>query len=251
MNAGAVRIEASLREAGGRPALAAFLTAGYPEWGTFHRHLAAVARVADLVEVGVPFSDPIADGITIQRASRAALEAGVTLASILEAVRGAASPIVLMTYLNPVLAYGVERLAADAAAAGIAGLIVPDLPREERDILLGPLESSGVALIPLVAPATEPARAAAIAAEAEGFVYAVSINGTTGGASAGFAAARPYLARVREAARCPVLAGFGVRTKDDVRALAPPADGVIVGSALIDAIERGDDPAAFLEGVLS
>ena len=253
MNAGAARIEASLRRAGSRPALAAFLTAGYPSWLAFHRHLDAVAAVADLVEIGVPFSDPMADGVTIQRASRAALEAGVTLDSILDAVpdAGAVPPIVLMSYLNPLLAYGVERLAADAAEAGVAGFIVPDLPREEREILAGPLGRSGVALIPLVAPATEPARASAIAAEAEGFVYAVAINGTTGSGGADLARARSYLARLREAARCPVLAGFGVRRREDVLAVAPPADGVVVGSALIEAIERGDEPAAFLEGVLA
>jgi len=245
MNAGAARIEASLREADGRPALAAFLTAGYPDWGTFHRHLAAVSRVADVVEIGVPFSDPIADGVTIQRASRAALASGVTVAAILEAVRGASRPIVLMSYLNPLLAYGIDRLAS------IDGLIVPDLPREEREIVSGPLEENGVALIPLVAPATDPARASAIAAEAEGFVYAVAINGTTGREDAGLSASRDYLARVRDAARCPVLAGFGVRTRADVHALAPPADGVVIGSALIEAIERGEDPAAFLEGVLA
>ncbi|HEX4826104.1 MAG TPA: tryptophan synthase subunit alpha [Candidatus Polarisedimenticolaceae bacterium] len=245
MTAGALRIEAALREVSGRPALAAFLTAGYPGRESFRRHLDEVAGVADVVEIGVPFTDPMADGVTIQRASRAALEAGVTIASILEAVRGATVPILLMSYLNPLLAHGVDRL------DGIDGVIVPDLPREERDLLAGPLAERGIALISFVSPATDPERAAAIAAEAEGFVYAVAINGTTGRGDADLSGARGYLARVRAAARCPVLAGFGVRTREDVHAVAPPADGVVVGSALIEAIERGDEPAAFLRGVLA
>jgi tryptophan synthase alpha chain len=255
MTAGGSRIESSLRRAtaAGRPSLAAFLTAGFPSADAFASHVRRVAQVADVIEIGVPFSDPMADGVTIQRASRVALEGGVTLASILEEVaagRGTIdAPIVLMSYLNPLLAYGVARLAADAAAAGVSGFIVPDLPLEEQEVLAEPLRSAGIALIQLVTPATTPQRAARIAGAAEGFLYAVAINGTTGSSGAGLDGARSYLQRVLGAARCPVLAGFGVRTRNDIARLVPPAHGVIVGSALIEAIERGQDPAAFLEEI--
>jgi tryptophan synthase alpha chain len=221
---------------------APFLTAGFPSRASFVRDLHAVARVADLVEIGVPFSDPMADGVTIQRASAKALENGATLTWILDTLRAEPPdvPIVLMSYLNPLLAYGVERL---AEAEGITGFIVPDLPLEEQGIL------PGLPLIQLVSPATPRRRAERIAEEARGFLYAIAVKGTTGGSVADRALTAGYLARVKAAARCPVLAGFGVRSREDVAALVPPADGVIVGSALIEAIERGEDPAAFLREV--
>jgi len=231
--------------------LAAFLTAGFPSRDAFLRHLHAVDLVADVIEIGVPFTDPMADGVTIQRASRRALDNGVTLPWILDTV-GEAAPSIearlyLMSYLNPLLAYGPERLAEDAGASGISGFIVPDLPLEEQ----GVLADAGIDLIQLVTPATPPGRAAAIAGSARGFLYAVAINGTTGGPRAKLDDARGYLRRLREVASCPVLAGFGVRTREDIASLVPPADGVVVGSALIEAIERGEDPAAFLEELVS
>jgi len=155
-----------------------------------------------------------------------------------------------MSYLNPLLAYGLERLAADAAGVGVAGLIVPDLPLEESGELRETLEARGIALVQLVTPATPDERLERVCRASRGFVYAVTLRGTTG------AALKPadvtdYLERVRAATALPVLAGFGVRTAADVRALAEAADGVIVGSALIEAIEEGRDPAAFVRALRS
>ena len=249
MNAGARRVEAALGAR--RPAIAAFLTAGYPTRRQFSQHLRAVAGVSDVVEIGVPFSDPMADGVTIQRASRRALESGITLQEILTSIEETPvkAPILLMSYLNPLLAFGPATLAWRAADAGVAGFIVPDLPLEEQAILAEPLAGAGLALIQLVTPATPLARLHRIAGTARGFLYAVAMNGTTGGSASAHPEISDYLARVKATAACPVLAGFGVRRRADVEALVPPADGVVVGSALIEAIEGGADPAAFLEGL--
>lgn len=244
-------ISAAIRAATGRgPALAAFLTAGFPEPADFPDVLRAVAAEADVVEVGVPFSDPMADGLTIQRASRAALEAGVTLPWILEGIREArpAAPVLLMSYLNPLLARGLETLAGEAAEAGVTGLIVPDLPWEESGELRDAMEPRGIGLVQLVTPVTPPDRLAALCAASRGFVYAVTRTGITGTA-VDVARVLPFLDRVRAAAPVPVLAGFGVRGPDQVRALAPHADGVIVGSALVETLERGEDPVAFLRSL--
>ena len=256
MNGGVLAIEVALRiaVAEGRPALAAFITGGFPSPEAFAGHLRAIAGAADLVEVGVPFSDPIADGVTIQRASREALVAGTTLTSILEAVgaeRGRLrAPVVLMSYLNPLLAYGARRLAAAAVAAGVSGFIVPDLPLEEQPILSSTFDDAGLALVRMVTPATPDDRAAILIRHARGFVYAVAMNGTTGSASVDRTVAAASLRRWKAMSDIPVLAGFGVRTANDVNALVPPADGVIVGSALIEAIESGVDPAKFLHGLV-
>jgi tryptophan synthase alpha chain len=252
MSAGGDRIEAAIRSASsaGRPALAAFLTAGFPSRRSFPAFLRATACAADVIEIGVPFSDPMADGVTIQRTSRIALEEGTTLAWILGTLAaetaGFAAPCVLMSYLNPLLAYGVDRLADDAARARIAAFIVPDLPLEEQGILAPPLRARGIGLVQLATPATPQARLRDLGAATDGYVYAVVVNGTTGGRAAAGPEAREYLATVRAASLRPVLAGFGVRAPHDVHALVPPADGVIVGSALLESIERGEDPEWFL-----
>ena len=248
---GARRIETAIRAAtaSGRPAVAAFVTAGFPDRERFPGILDAVRRQADLVEVGVPFSDPMADGVTIQRASHTALLAGVTLAAILETLaarRDDGAPLLLMSYLNPLLAFGIDRLPAAARAAGVDGFIVPDLPHEEAGLLRPGCEAEGLALVSMVTPATPPDRLARLLAASRGFVYAVTRTGTTGGAVALEAPTRRYLERVRAASPVPVLAGFGIRDARALRALARSADGVVVGSALIESIERGDDPAAFL-----
>jgi tryptophan synthase alpha chain len=249
---GGTRIESAIRQAraAGRTAIAAFVTGGFPDLESFGALLEATGREADLVEVGVPFSDPMADGLTIQRSSRTALERGATLQWILEVVREAAgpAPILLMSYLNPILAYGLDRLAKDAAGAGVAGFIVPDLPLEESDELRETLRARGIALVQLVTPATPDGRLERVCRASEGFVYAVTLRGTTGTAMEP-ANVTDYLKRVRAATPLPVLAGFGVRTASDVRALTGAADGVIVGSALIEAIEEGRDPAAFVRGL--
>jgi tryptophan synthase alpha chain len=238
------------RGKGGAPAIVAFLTAGYPDRAGFVAQLAAVSAAADVVEIGVPFSDPMADGATIQRSSRRALEQGVTLAWILETLvtrsEPGGPPLVLMSYLNPLLAYGQVRLARDARVAGIHGLIVPDLPLEECGELRDALGREGLALVQMVTPVTPPNRAATLARESEGFVYAVTMTGTTGGAVAVPDTLLNWLDGLRRLAEIPLCAGFGVRSAAQFARLAGHVDGVIVGSALVEELERGGDAAAFL-----
>jgi len=246
------RIAAAIRGAGSGPALVAFLTAGYPQRAGFRAQLAEIAAAADVVEIGVPFSDPMADGMTIQRSSRVALEQGVTLAWILgelAALRGLKAPLLLMSYLNPLLNFGYERLAAASAAAGVCGFIVPDLPLDESEALRAALAPHGLALVQMVTPVTPPARLARLCAASQGFVYAVTMTGTTGASSALAPDLREYLARVRAAAPVPVCAGFGIRTRAQVEGLRGVADGVVVGSALVEVLERGESPGKFLESL--
>ena len=246
------RVTEALTKRGG-PALVAFLTAGYPAPQTFLEVLRKVAAAADAAEIGVPFSDPMADGVTIQRASRAAIEHGVTLRWILDSLGRRdfelASPVLFMTYLNPLLAYGYDALAARAAEVDVAGFIVPDLPYEERGPLAAALDRHGLALVQLVTPATPPERLGMVCAASQGFVYAVTRTGITGAGAALPAELASYLAAVKRASRLPVCAGFGVREAAQVRAIGAHADGVIVGSALVEALERGEDPGAFLRAL--
>jgi tryptophan synthase alpha chain len=241
--------------AAGRPAIAAYMTAGYPSRGGLTELLCAVSAACDVVEVGIPFSDPMADGVTIQRSSRIAILDGTTLTFTLEAlatsIPSITAPVVLMSYMNPLLAYGVSRVARDAASAGVCGFVVPDLPLEEQALLAPHLLAAGIALIQMVTPTTPESRLKHVCAVSEGFVYAVTVAGTTGGGLADSAQIIRYLQRVRTSTAHPILAGFGVRTRDDVAALVPPADGVVVGSALIDAIDRGESPGTFLSTLLA
>jgi tryptophan synthase alpha chain len=246
-----------------RPALVAFVTAGYPEPREFLGVLRAVASAADAIEIGVPFSDPMADGVTVQRSSQHAIERGVSLKWILDELARRdyelTSPALLMSYLNPLLAFGGSdtehasgygRLAARAAEVGVSGFIVPDLPHEESAPLRSALDAHGLALVQLVTPATPPERLRALCAASQGFVYAVTRTGITGGESSLSADTAKYLAAVKSAARdLPVCAGFGVRRADQVATIAQHADGVIVGSALIEVLERGEDPAQFLRSL--
>lgn len=246
---GAERIEASIRAR--HPAVAAFFTAGYPTAEGFGDTLRALAGAADVVEVGIPFSDPMADGPTIQRASHGALANGVSVRWILAQLRAnrVDTPVVLMSYLNPLLAYGFEALAADAADAGVCGFIVPDLPLEEATEIETTLRAAGLALIPLVSPVTADRRLERIAKTARGFVYAVTVTGITGGTVGTNDRLTDYLAGLRAASPVPVMAGFGIRGPEQVAALAPHVDGVVVGTAVIEAIERGEDPGAFVAGL--
>ncbi len=241
----------------GRPALVGFLTAGFPTLRQFKDNLAAVAGVCDVVEIGVPFSDPMADGNTVQRASFAALAGGVTLPWILEELQSSreryAAPILLMSYLNPLLAAGLDALPRAAAAAGVSGFIVPDLPFEESADLRQALDREGLALVQMVTPVTPPGRLEMLCRGANGFVYAVTMTGTTG-ASKGPADEVPdevlaYMDRVKRVSSVPVCAGFGIRTRTQVKRFAPHVDGVVVGSALVETLERGEDPAAFLRSL--
>ena len=245
-------IGAAIRAANarGEPALVGFLTAGFPERERFRDDLARVAAAADVVEIGVPFTDPMADGMTIQRASHAALAQGVSLRWILGQLAALAprpaAPLLLMSYLNPLLAYGLERLPAALAAAGIAGVIVPDLPFEECGALKQALEADGVGLVQMVTPVTPPERLARLAAAAQGFVYAVTMTGTTGKSVAVPDDVLAYLAAVKAVSPIPVCAGFGIRSREQVLRLRGVVDGVIVGSALVEVLERGEDPRPFL-----
>jgi tryptophan synthase alpha chain len=245
------RISGTIRAAAARgaPALVAYLTAGFPQRERFRAQLRALSEAADVIEVGVPFTDPMADGVTIQRASLAALAQGVSVAWILaelEACGELGAPLLLMSYLNPLLAFGVERLAQRAAAAHVAGFIVPDLPLDESSALRGALAAQRLALVQMVTPVTEPERLTQLCAASEGFVYAVTMTGTTGKNVAVPAEVLAYLDRVRAQAPLPVCAGFGIRSREQVERLRGHVDGVVIGSALIERLERGEDPAAWL-----
>ncbi len=242
-------------ESTGRPAIVAFLTGGFPEPDKFHELLCKVAEVADVVEIGVPFSDPMADGLTIQRSSRVALAKGVSLQWILNTLRDAVqkpkAPILLMSYLNPLLAFGFDRLPQAAREAGVSGFIVPDLPYEESEEIRGALDAYGLALVQMVTPVTPDDRLAMLCKQAEGFVYAVTMTGTTGKQVAVPDEVLAYMDRVRKVSSVPVCAGFGIRNPDQVRLMTGHVDGVVVGSALVEVLERGEDPVAFLQGLRS
>ncbi len=248
------RISAALNGAvaAGRVGLVPYLTAGYPDKSVFVDTVRQIATVADVIEVGVPFSDPMADGVTIQRSSRIALEQGVSLRWILAELMAAGSigaPIVLMSYLNPLLVYGYEKLAEDCMKAGVCGFIVPDLPLEEGEDFRTALDQHGLALIQLVTPATPDDRMERLCTASKGFVYAVTVRGITGGTSELPAEVPAYLDRVKAQVDIPVCAGFGVRQAAQVENLAKHADGVIVGSALVEQLEAGNDPVEFLQSL--
>jgi tryptophan synthase alpha chain len=248
------RVSAAIRTAAakGEPAIVAYLTAGFPSRERFREHVRQVAEAADVLEIGVPFTDPMADGVTIQRSSAAALAQGVSLSWILselEALRGVSTPLLLMSYLNPLLAFGVPRLAAAAEAAGVAGFIVPDLPLDESSELRASLAARQIALVQMVTPVTEPARLAQVCAGSEGFVYAVTMTGTTGKNVAVPQEVLDYLDRVRACATIPVCAGFGIRRREQVERLRGHVDGVVVGSGVVEVLERGEDAGEWLRGL--
>ncbi len=233
----------------GEPALVAFMTAGYPSREKFREHLQAVAAGADVVEIGVPFTDPMADGVTIQRSSLAALAQGVSLRWIfaeLEAMPPLKTPLLLMSYLNPLLAFGLKRLAESAARARVAGFIVPDLPLDESQELRAALDAHQIALVQMVTPVTKPERLRDLCAGSQGFVYAVTMTGTTGKNVAVPPEVTGYLDHVRELSPVPVCAGFGIRNREQVELLRGHVDGVVIGSALVEVLERGEDATQWL-----
>jgi len=239
----------------GRPALVPFITAGYPEPKEFIATLKAIASVGDVVELGIPFSDPMADGMTIQRSSFVALQKGVSLKWIFDQLDSAQgeidAPLVMMSYLNPLLAFGYDALADRALAAGVCGFIVPDLPFEESDDIRAALEAKGLGLIQLVTPATPQDRLKTLCAASSGFVYAVTITGITGGGVGLPADLTDYLDKVASFSHIPVCAGFGIRAAEDVAAVGKHAAGAIVGSALVEVLERREDPVPFLTSLIS
>jgi tryptophan synthase alpha chain len=226
--------------------------AGDPDLETNARLLRAAASAGDVLEVGVPFSDPIADGPTIQRAAQRALAAGTTLPDALALVRGlrgdSAAPIVLLTYFNPVVQYGVERFCRDARAAGADGIVVPDLPADEAETLIPPARAAGLDTIFLVAPTTSDSRIALAAERSRGFLYCVSLTGVTGARTLIPPDVEALVGRVKVLSPLPVCVGFGISTPEQAQVIGRLADGVIVGSALVGLVERSASDA---EGALT
>lgn len=226
----------------GRPALVTFVTAGDPDYDTSLAVLKALPGAgADIVEFGMPFSDPMAEGPPIQAATLRALKAGQTMARTLEMVRAfraddATTPIVLMGYYNPIYSWGVDRFLADAKAAGVDGLIVVDLPPEEDDELCLPALEAGLSFIRLATPTTDDRRLPAVLANTSGFVYYVSITGITGTASPEVGKVSAAVARIKRHTDLPIMIGFGVKTGEQAASLGAVADGVVVGSALVNAV---------------
>ena len=257
MSTGIERIAAAFTATDGRAAFMPYLMGGFPDLEASRAIGEAYADGgADLVELGVPFSDPLADGPVIHAAATRALAAGVTLHHVLELGARLAHrlPVVLMCYANPMLARGAERFADELAVRRISGLIVPDLPLEEAPGVAAACEAAGIALVPLVAPTTPEDRLAAIGARARGFLYTVSVTGTTGERSGGDAQA--LIARAKAASAAPVALGFGISTAEQARAAADAgADGVIVGSRLVraaaEAHDAGRDPATAAGAVVA
>lgn len=237
---------AGLRTAG-RAALIPYITAGHPDWNATRVFLGAARDYgADIVELGVPWSDPVADGRVIQASTHAALAAGVTLRGVLDALREArpAVPVVLFTYLNPVLAMGPSRFLEAAREAGAAGILVVDLPVGSDPATEAALQAGGLPLVRLVAPTTPPPRLARIAAASQGFVYLVARLGVTGASRALAADLGDRVAAVRAATSLPVAVGFGIGGPEQAAAVATLADGVVVGSAVVERMEAGSVAAA-------
>ncbi|MBI3505914.1 MAG: tryptophan synthase subunit alpha [Proteobacteria bacterium] len=237
------RLAQALRR-GGRAALVPYITAGDPSLPWTQRFVAALAEAgADVIELGVPFSDPIADGPVIQRASERALKAKTTLPKVLGLVRslrrrGVRTPIVLFSYLNPILRLGPRAFAARARAAGVDGVLVVDLPPEEGADLREALAQAGVEAVFLASPTTDPARLGLIDSASTGFVYYVSRLGVTGARSSLSASLPAELARLRRRVKKPVAVGFGISTPEQAKAVARLCDGVVVGSALMKIVEE-------------
>lgn len=232
------------------PAFMPYFTLGYPDYETSLDIVVAMAQAgAHLIELGLPFSDPLADGPTIQHSTQVALENGMNMARCLQAVgelraRGVQVPFMLMGYFNPLLAYGVESFVADAHAAGANGFIVPDLPPEEAGVLEAACHEHGMGLAYLLAPTSTEARIRLVAEKATGFTYLVSLAGVTGARSQLPAELGDFVARVRRHTRTPLAVGFGIGTPEQARVVGALADGVIVGSKLISIARAADDPVA-------
>jgi tryptophan synthase alpha chain len=250
-------ISSAIRRAAtsGRLAVVGFMTAGFPDRAHFAATLREIAAEADVVEIGVPFSDPMADGATIQRASFASLQGGFTLTWLLKELDTmrprSRAPVLLMSYLNPLLAFGLERLPEMARQAGVSGFIIPDLPYEESADVRAALDRVGIALVQMVTPVTPDARLKMLCEASQGFVYAVTMTGTTGKSATVPDEVLEYMDRVKAVSPIPVCAGFGIRTAAHVARMQGHVDGVVVGSALVEVLERGEDPATFLRTLKS
>jgi tryptophan synthase alpha chain len=238
----------------GRKAFVAFVTAGDPDYETSKDILLGLpAAGADAIELGMPFSDPMADGPAVQASSQRALKSGQTMRKTLELVRSfrkqdSETPIVLMGYYNPIYVYPRERFLGDAVAAGVDGLIVVDVPPEADDELCLPAIARGLNFIRLATPTTDDARLPAVLGNTSGFLYYVSITGITGAAAPDVTAVETDVARIKKATTLPVAVGFGIRTPEQARAIAAVADGVVVGSALVNAIRETLGPGGKATG---
>ncbi|WP_040616085.1 tryptophan synthase subunit alpha, partial [Oceanicola granulosus] len=247
----------SLR-AEGRKAFVAYVMAGDPTYETSLEIVRGLPGAGvDIIELGLPFTDPMADGATIQLAGQRALEAGQTLEKTLELVRALresddTTPVVMMGYYNPIYSRGVDRFLADAREAGVDGLIIVDLPPEEDDELCIPAQAAGLNFIRLATPTTDDARLPRVLQNTSGFVYYVSITGITGAASARATDVGPEVARIKAATDIPVIVGFGIKTPESAEAIASVADGAVVGSAIVEKIAAGqpvDDVLAFVRSL--
>jgi tryptophan synthase alpha chain len=253
------RIDAKFAEleAQGKKAFVAYVMAGDPDYDTSLEIVKGLpAAGVDVIELGMPFTDPMADGPTIQLAGQRALEGGQTLAKTLELARtfretDNETPIVLMGYYNPIYSRGVDRFLADATDAGIDGLIIVDLPPEEDDELCIPAQKAGLNFIRLATPTTDDKRLPTVLQNTSGFVYYVSITGITGSANAVATDVGPEVARIKAASGLPVIVGFGIKTPEDAAGIAAVADGAVVGSAIVERIGRGEAPADVLDFVKS
>lgn len=245
---------ARARANGHRAALMPYLMGGYPDLDTSREIGLAYARAgADLIELGVPFSDPLADGPVIHAAGTAALRAGATLPGVLEVARPFAAqvPVIVMCYANPILVCGLERFLDNLVEVGVSGLIVPDLPLEEAQAARAACSGRGLALVPLAAPTTPDERLAEIGAQAQGFLYTVSVTGTTGERSGGDNGLAQILGRAAAHTQAPVAVGFGIATPEQAAAAAAAgADGVIVGSRLVRAAGDSEDPVRAVAGLV-
>jgi tryptophan synthase alpha chain len=236
-----------------RTALIPYLTAGYPSTEASLAALRAADEVADILEVGVPFSDPLADGPTIQRSTFEALRQGMTLAGTLALIERArlSKPVVVFSYLNPIMRYGTDRFLRDAGALGVAGVLLTDVPAGSDPAVESAIQASPLDLIRLVAPTTRPERLAATVRGAQGFVYLVARLGVTGATASLAEGLAESIAQVRRATPLPVAVGFGISTPAQARTVAGQADGVVVGSALVEVLgTRGVEAArGFLESL--
>jgi tryptophan synthase alpha chain len=230
-------------QAAKQPALVTFITAGDPDLATTARLLPLLEQSgADIIELGIPFSDPMADGPTIQRASERALASGTTLTKLLAMVRQIRTqvsvPIILMGYSNPIYAYGWQRFATDAAAAGVDGLLLVDLPPEEAHELLPAAKAAGLKIIFLLTPTSDQDRISQVSRFGSGFLYYVTVTGVTGAREAVASTLAGDLARIRQQIKLPVVAGFGISTPQQASQVAQLADGVVVGSAIVKLFEQ-------------
>lgn len=244
-------------QAQGRSAFVTFLMAGDPDPATSLAIIKALPQAgADVIEIGMPFTDPMADGPAIQAAGLRALKAGMTLVKTLDLVRAFrkdddTTPIVLMGYYNPIYIHGVDRFLTEARQAGVDGLIIVDLPPEEDDELCLPAMRAGLNFIRLATPTTDDRRLPAVLANTSGFVYYVSITGITGSAEANAASVGPEVSRIKAATDLPVCVGFGIKTPEGAASIASIADGAVIGSAIVERIGRGEPVDQILTFVAS